>query len=155
MSTSKRLNGDPKPRPSNFPGERLGLPQSGPRSVGRFGRRFGALVIDWVLASLLASGLELAITGVIDSTAQARPAHQALVYGLWVALMVIEVPILGGTLGHRLTGMAVTPLRGGWPGAWRPVVRALLLGLLVPALVWDSDQRGFHDKVAGTVLVRT
>jgi hypothetical protein len=24
----------------------------------------------------------------------------------------------------------------------------------VPALVWDSDQRGFHDKVAGTVLLR-
>ena len=26
--------------------------------------------------------------------------------------------------------------------------------LVVPALVWDSDQRGFHDKVAGTVLIR-
>jgi hypothetical protein len=26
--------------------------------------------------------------------------------------------------------------------------------LVLPALVWDSDQRGFHDKVAGTVLIR-
>jgi hypothetical protein len=33
-------------------------------------------------------------------------------------------------------------------------VRSLLLGIVIPALVWDSDQRGFHDKVAGTVLIR-
>ena len=26
--------------------------------------------------------------------------------------------------------------------------------IVIPALVWDSDQRGFHDKVAGTVLIR-
>lgn len=155
MASSQRPNRDAQTRPSRYPGERLGLPQSGPRSVGRFVRRFGALVLDWIIASLLASGLELAATGVIDSSAQARPAHQALIYGLWVGLMVIEVPILGGTLGHRITGLAVTPLRGGWPGLWRPIVRAFLLALLVPALVWDSDQRGFHDKVAGTVLVRT
>jgi len=25
---------------------------------------------------------------------------------------------------------------------------------VIPVLVWDSDQRGFHDKIAGTVLVR-
>jgi hypothetical protein len=33
-------------------------------------------------------------------------------------------------------------------------VRTLLLVIIVPAVVWDSDQRGFHDKVAGTVLMR-
>jgi len=33
-------------------------------------------------------------------------------------------------------------------------VRSVLLGLAIPALVWDSDQRGFHDKIAGTVLIR-
>ena len=104
-----------------------------------------------MLASLIAN----VISGSWDAAANARPLHQLLVYGLWVALMIVEVPILGGTIGHRLSGIAVAPLRGGWPGLWRPLVRALLLGLLVPALVWDSDSRGFHDKVAGTVLVRT
>jgi hypothetical protein len=33
-------------------------------------------------------------------------------------------------------------------------VRTLLLCLVIPVLVWDSDQRGFHDKIAGTVLIR-
>ena len=137
--------------PSRYPGERLGRPQAGVGSVGRFGRRFLALCIDWLIASIVAS----AISGQWSASDTSKPLHQAIVYGLWIAIMIVTVPIAGGTLGHRVCGLAVTPLNGGWPGIWRPVVRALLLGLVVPALVWDSDSRGFHDKVAGTVLVRT
>lgn len=151
MATSSRSSKVPEPRPSRFPGERLGRPQSGSGSVARFGRRFVALVIDWIVASLIAN----AITGSWNAADNAQPAHQLLVYGLWIAIMIVSVPIAGGTLGHRLCSLAVAPLNGGWPGLWRPVVRALLLALLIPALVWDSDSRGFHDKVAGTVLVRT
>ena len=25
--------------------------------------------------------------------------------------------------------------------------------LVIPAVIWDADQRGLHDKAAGTVLV--
>ena len=32
--------------------------------------------------------------------------------------------------------------------------RTALLVIIIPVLVWDSDQRGFHDKIAGTVLIR-
>jgi uncharacterized RDD family membrane protein YckC len=66
----------------------------------------------------------------------------------------VFIPTIGGSVGHRLTGMRVVPLTGGWVGLRRPIVRTLLLVLVLPALVWDSDQRGFHDKVAGTVLIR-
>jgi len=137
--------------PSNYPGERLGLPQTGPRSVGRFGRRLVALLIDWALANILAN----LITGSWNLDANAKPAHQLVIYGIWVGLMIVTVPLAGGTLGHRIMGLALMPLRGGWVGLWRPLVRAILLGLVLPAVVWDSDQRGFHDKIAGTVLVRT
>lgn len=152
MSSSRPAKNTPAP--SKFPGERLGLPREGSRSVARLGRRVVALVIDWIIASLVALGVEQVTTGHIDTAALSHPAHQTLVYVCWVALMIIEVPILGGTIGHRILGLAVTPLRGGWPGLWRPLVRAILLGLVVPALVWDSDARGFHDKIAGTVLIR-
>jgi hypothetical protein len=50
--------------------------------------------------------------------------------------------------------MRVVPMTGGWIGLWRPIVRTLLLIVVIPALIWDADQRGFHDKVAGTVLIR-
>lgn len=151
MPTNSRGNSNPSAQPSTFPGERLGLPPQGPRSVGRVGRRILALVIDWMLATVITN----ALTGSWDAAANALPTHQLQTYAMWVLLMIVVVPILGGTVGHRLTGLAVTPLRGGWPGLWRPLVRAVLLALVIPALIWDSDQRGFHDKVAGTVLVRS
>ncbi|WBM81350.1 RDD family protein [Cryobacterium breve] len=77
-----------------------------------------------------------------------------VVTGTYVLLQVVFIPTIGGSIGHRLVGLRVIPLAGGWVGPWRPIVRSVLLGLAFPALVWDSDQRGFHDKVAGTVLVR-
>ena len=33
-------------------------------------------------------------------------------------------------------------------------IRSLLLCLAIPALIWDRDGRGLHDKAANTVLVR-
>jgi uncharacterized RDD family membrane protein YckC len=69
-------------------------------------------------------------------------------------MQIVFIPTSGGSVGHRLFGMRVVPIRGGWVGLWRPVVRTLLMSIAVPALVWDSDQRGFHDKIAGTVLIR-
>src|SRR5215212_3158330 len=40
-----------------YPGERLGRPADGPRSLASFGRRLVALVVDWVVALLIAGGL--------------------------------------------------------------------------------------------------
>ena len=50
--------------------------------------------------------------------------------------------------------MRVATLSGRWVGLWRPIVRTALLVLVTPAVIWDPDQRGLHDKAAGTVLVR-
>ncbi len=128
--------------PSEYPGERLGLPADGPRSVGRVGRRLLAICIDWALASLPAY---LLIGG-----PQAMWWHSLI----FMLMQIVFVPTIGGSLGHRIVGLQVVPLAGGWVGIWRPVVRAVLVTLVIPALVWDSDQRGFHDKIAGTVLIR-
>ncbi|WP_125099731.1 RDD family protein [Leucobacter chromiireducens] len=128
--------------PSKWPGERLGLPESGPRSVGRIGRRILAIMIDWGLAALpayfLVGGPNASVWNIV----------------FFAIMQVIFIPTIGGSIGHRLVGLRVVPIAGGWVGIWRPVVRTLLLCLVIPLLVWDSDQRGFHDKIAGTVLVR-
>ena len=70
-------------------------------------------------------------------------------------MQVLFIPTIGGSVGHRIVGLRVVPMAGGWVGPWRPVVRTLLLVLVIPAVVWDSDQRGVHDKIAGTVLLRS
>ena len=131
--------------PSRWPGERLGLPESGPGSVGRVGRRLGALAIDWAAALLVA----------LLFAPYSSALHSWVTLGIFAIMQIVFIPTIGGSVGHRLTGMRVVPIAGGWVGLWRPIVRTLLLVIVIPALIWDSDQRGFHDKVAGTVLIRT
>lgn len=126
--------------PSEYPGERLGLPREGRLSIGRSGRRIAALAVDFAVSAVL-------------SLAFFHYDRWASLL-LFVLLQAVFIPTIGGSVGHRLLGMRVIRLGGGWVGVWRPLVRSVLLAVLVPALVWDSDQRGFHDKVAGTVLVR-
>ena len=73
---------------------------------------------------------------------------------VFAALQIVFIPTIGGSPGHRLLGMRVRLLRGGWPGLLRPIVRTLLLIFVIPAVIWDRDQRGMHDRLIGTVLVR-
>jgi hypothetical protein len=142
---------DPNPRtsgklePSRWPGERLGLPDTGPGSVGRVGRRIAAIAIDWAAALLLA----------LLFAPYSSQLHSWVTLAIFAVMQIVFIPTIGGSVGHRLTGMRLVPITGGWIGLWRPVVRTLLLVIVIPALVWDSDQRGFHDKVAGTVLIRS
>lgn len=131
--------------PSSWPGERLGLPASGPHSVARVGRRVAALLIDWAIAV----GLTCLIFGYTLLNYDGL-----VVLAVFVLLQWLQLVVLGWSIGHGLLGLRLITLTGGWVGFWRPLVRSLLLGLAVPALVWDSDQRGFHDKLAGTVLIR-
>ncbi|MFD4419903.1 RDD family protein [Agromyces sp. NPDC058484] len=131
-------------RPNRWPGERLGLPDSGPGSIGRVGRRIAALVIDWASATVIA----------LLFAPYSSMLHSWLTLGIFALLQILFIPTIGGSVGHRLTGLRVVPMSGGWIGLWRPVVRTALLVVVIPALIWDADQRGFHDKVAGTVLIR-
>ena len=131
-------------QPNRWPGERLGLPDTGPGSVGRVGRRLAAIAIDWASAMLIA----------LLFTPYESVAYTWVTPLVFAVLQIVFIPTIGGSVGHRLMGMHVVPLEGGWIGPWRPVVRTALLMILLPALVWDSDQRGFHDKVAKTVLIR-
>ncbi|MCX5196896.1 RDD family protein [Streptomyces sp. NBC_00249] len=127
------------------PGQRLGLPQSGPGSVARFGRRLGAVAIDWVGCQLIAYGL---ITG----GDLAAAGNWTL--GLFAALTLLTVGTVGFTPGKRILGLRVIGQDGGRLGPVRVLVRTLLLVLVVPALIWDRDGRGLHDRLAGAVQVR-
>ena len=134
--------------PSNFPGERLGLPETGRGSVGRVGRRILGLCIDWALTAAIAWLIyRPATTG--------DPGFAASQAGVFAALQIISIWALGGSIGHRLVGLRLSALPSYRSAFWRAIVRSILLAVVIPALAWDSDQRGFHDKIAGTVLVRS
>lgn len=137
--------------PSKYPGERLGLPETGHQSVARLGRRILALVIDWVSAILIT----MLITGSDYITLASSSVGQLSILAVFVLLQVFGIWAIGGSMGHRLCGLYLVNVHGGRLAPWRPLVRSVLLALVIPALVWDSDQRGFHDKIAGTLLLRS
>ncbi|MFD3699764.1 RDD family protein [Streptomyces sp. NPDC058646] len=128
-----------------YRGEQLGLPQHGPGSVARFGRRLGAVAIDWVGCQLIAYGL---ITG----GNLAGTGNWTL--GLFVLLSILTVGTVGFTPGKRIVGLRVMAEGGGRLGFGRVVLRTLLLALVIPALVWDRDGRGLHDRLSRAVQVR-
>jgi uncharacterized RDD family membrane protein YckC len=130
----------PAPTPPDWPGQRLGLPETGSRSVARLGRRVGALAIDWGIAVALSAAFF---------------AYDSLVtLLLFVGLQVLFTIVINASIGHAVLGMRVVPMAGGLLGVWRPVVRALLIALVIPALLFDENQRGLHDRAAGTILLR-
>lgn len=130
-----------------YPGQRLGLPRTGAGSVGRFGRRLVAAVTDWALCQLVA----YAVLGVPVVGAGAGSFWVLAFYALENLLLV---GTLGHTLGHRLLGLHVRALHGGPATPLQVVVRTVLLCLFLPAMFWDRDGRGLHDKAAGTLIVR-
>lgn len=73
--------------------------------------------------------------------------------GIFAVAQIVFLVTVGGSVGHMFLGMRLVPIRGGRLGVWQPIVRTLLLCLVIPAVIWDSDQRGMHDRLVGTVLV--
>ena len=135
----------------SYPGERLGLPEAGSGSIGRVGRRIAALAIDYAAATILA-------TAFLGYDQFALPAEAGVTMFtpmiVFAVLQIVFIPTLGGSPGHRIVGLRVARADGAWVGLWRPIVRTLLLVFVVPAVIWDQDQRGLHDKAAGTILLR-
>ncbi len=105
------------------------------------GRRFGALIIDWVLC-LLAAGLF------------ASPTRDG-----WapVLVLIVEYAIFLG-LFAQTPGMYLTRIRcvawsdGGRIGLLRALLRGVLLALVVPALLMDYNRRGLHDRLTNSVI---
>ena len=135
----------------SYPGERLGLPQSGPGSVARIGRRIAALVIDYAAASIIATAFLGFQQFALPKEAGITQFAPMIVFAI---LQILFIPTIGGSPGHRRVGMRLVMLNGTWVGLWRPIVRTLLLVVVIPAVIFDPDQRGLHDKAVGTVLVR-
>ncbi|MFI5985615.1 RDD family protein [Streptomyces sp. NPDC051555] len=128
-----------------YPGQQLGLPKEGPGSVARFGRRLAAVAIDW-------TGCLVITYGLITHGESTATGNWTL--GLFVALAVLTVGTVGFTPGKRILGLRVISENGGRLGFGRVVLRTLLLALVIPAVIWDRDARGLHDRLARAVQVR-
>jgi uncharacterized RDD family membrane protein YckC len=138
--------------PHQWPGERLGLPQEGPGSVASRGARLAALLLDLVIAGL--------VTSLFVPMDVARPeVMQTFNYWsvlVWFLISVAAVSLFGFTAGMAALGIRVARLDGAaMVGPLRAVPRAVMTAVIVPAVIWDPDSRGMHDKAVGTIVLRT
>jgi uncharacterized RDD family membrane protein YckC len=143
-------------------------PQSSDTQVNPVGLvpRLAAYVTDTlvVLSSSLVFGYLIALLNIV------LPNHLAglevLLLGAWILGACAYHPYFwvrsGQTPGKRLLHLKVVrcdgqPLSWGtaivrYLGYW---VSALPLYLGFLCILWDRNKQGFHDKIAGTVVVRT
>lgn len=125
---------------ANWAGKRLGLPESGSGSLAKMGRRILAICIDWAAALLVSSAF-------FNSDNTATLTFFMLEQWLMVATT-------GNSFGHLIAGIRVRKLDGSHVGFVASLLRIGLILLVIPAVIWDADNRGLHDKAAKTVLVR-
>ncbi len=122
-----------------YAGARLGLPEHGSGSVAGFGSRIVAYLIDSLACALIAFALL---------------RNQQLTVLVFAAEVLVLTWLAAGSAGQLAYGLRIVRLDGKPIGLLRAALRTLLLCLLIPALIWDRDGRGLHDRAAGTVVVR-
>lgn len=129
----------PDTAPVDYPGQRLGRPENGPGSVVGVGHRLLAFAVDALLC---------------DGVAWLLFRNLAWVTPVFAVEVVVFTWLLGQSAGQRVCGLRVERLDGSRVSLARALLRTALILLLVPALIWDRDGRGLHDKAADSVVVR-
>jgi uncharacterized RDD family membrane protein YckC len=143
-----------------------GLPSLQPQISIKAGffRRFAALAIDWLTLSVIADILSFAYR--IGRGFEPREIHLDIAMGLSVVLIMLYFTLLTGeggqTLGKMLLGIKVQCTDGSRAGYGRAFIRTLgyivsfffmtFLGFLWA--LWDRNKQAWHDKIAGTEVVK-
>jgi len=133
---------------NDHPGQALGLPESGPRSLARMGRRLAALIIDWLAGYGIAA---LLMTFGLFGPGMLSMA----VLGVWFVIGAVSVRLFGFSPGQLALGLMVIPVDNRrHVGFGRALARGVLLALVIPPLFTDADGRGLQDKLTMTAVVR-
>lgn len=112
--------------------------------VAGMGRRFGALTLDWLMS--------WAVGSLIFDQSEGRPIWITAVFFVEIVLFT---SLIGASAGQRLLGLAVRTYPEGSPLALgRVILRTFLILLVIPAVVFDSNGRGLHDRIVRSAVFR-
>ncbi len=130
-----------------YPGQRFGLPKQGIGSVARMGRRIVALTLDWT-AAILVTHL------VFPDLVYGSEGFAAATLGIFAVEVFLLTASTGASFGYKIMGIKLISISPARVSLLKVLVRTALLCLVVPALIWDRDGRGLHDKAVGTITMR-
>jgi uncharacterized RDD family membrane protein YckC len=106
-------------------------------------RRFGALMVDWLLAVVLS------LTFFADPRVNPLPAMLIFIVGY-----AFSAGLTGQTPGMWAARIRCVSAADGRPiGIPRAALRGLLRYLVIPVMIMDADRRGLHDRLVGSVIV--
>jgi uncharacterized RDD family membrane protein YckC len=133
-----------------FAGQRLGLADHGPGSVTGWGRRLLAIFVDWVASMLVA-------TLIYPGDALGQEGYGWVVLLIFVVETTLFIWTIGASFGQRLLGLRVVSVTPDGlserTALGRAALRQVLVGLLIPAVIYNRDRRGLQDLAARTVVV--
>jgi uncharacterized RDD family membrane protein YckC len=116
-----------------------------------WGRRFGALAVDWAASTLVA----IVVVGGAEAYFEPGSSAGFITTGVYVVEAGLFTWLIAGSFGKIATGLRVVPA----DGILRPInpfkllLRQVLVALVIPPLVFRADGRGLHDVLAGTTTV--
>ena len=115
-----------------------------------WGRRFLALLVDWVVSTLIV----IALVG-YDAYADPAGPEQTYVLGVYVVESALLTWLAAGSFGKIATGLRVVPADGRVRvlNPLMSLVRQVMIALVIPPLVFKPDGRGLHDLTATTATV--
>jgi len=117
-------------------------------SVAGFGRRLAGVAIDWLLAYVITLGF-------LGLGALGGPTIGWWVWLTWAAITVVLTGLFGMTPGMVAVGIRVARVDMAAVVGFRAVLRTILLGLVLPAVIRDGDGCGWHDRASQTIVVRS
>lgn len=130
-----------------YPGQSIGLPETGLGSLAPWRSRVGAMIGDWAASMLVAVGL----FGMEVMTGSGWRSFMVM------AVYFVEASVLtaltGASFGQLIARIGIVRLDGGPLGWWRPFTRTALKCLVIPALVVGAERRALTDLLLGTVVI--
>jgi uncharacterized RDD family membrane protein YckC len=112
------------------------------------GRRLAALMIDWIVATFT-TGLLFPIF----ASSLAPSLTRLVVFVIEVGLMTA---LTGASIGQKILGIRVVT----YPDQLfltpsKAFLRTVLIALVIPAIVIDSENRGLHDRFTRSQVIKS
>ena len=111
------------------------------------GRRAGAIVIDWAASTLLS-------LLIFRGATYGSPESSFGILGIFAIEVIVLTWLTTASFGQRVVGICVLTVFGARLSLWRVALRTLLICLVIPAVVYDAEGRGLHDRIVGSRVFR-
>jgi uncharacterized RDD family membrane protein YckC len=130
-----------------------------------FGLRYGAWMFDFLITLIAIMGFTFAVTAASKRSVVGSNTDLLIIVGLTLLLFVLNFVVLAGiggqTAGMRILGIYIVRVDGR-PFTMKQAALRHLVGYPLSTvsvflgflwMLWDPRQQGWHDKLAGTIVV--